>query len=77
MIVSVPEELDYDHMQVMNTAENNDFGPYVTVKDLNHVLQWDDERANRALDLLLSKGMCWLDNYGEKSFWFPRYVHVE
>lgn len=76
MIVSVPEELDHDHMQVMMTAENNSLGPYVRIRDLNDALKWDDERTNRALHLLLSKGMCWIDNHGERSFWFPRYVHI-
>jgi len=75
LIVSVPEELDDDHMQVMNLAEDDGHGPYgvVTVKDMSSALDWDDDRSNRALELLLGKGMVWLDVYqGEKMYWFPR-----
>lgn len=75
MIVSVPEELDDDHMQVMNLAEDDGCGPYgmVTIKDMSRALGWDDDRSNRALELLLGKGMVWLDVHrGEKKYWFPR-----
>jgi hypothetical protein len=69
MIVSVPEELDNDHMLVMNSAGQNGM---VTVGQLKEALEWDEERATRALDLLLGKGMVWLDDYkGINSYWFP------
>jgi len=75
MIVSVPEELDDDHMLVMNLAEDNSHGRrygVVTVTDLTHSLGWDRDRSKRALDLLLSKGMIWLDvDKGIKRYWFP------
>ena len=33
---------------------------------------WTEERAKRALDLLLSKGMAWLDvHQGNELYWFP------
>ena len=33
---------------------------------------WTEERAKRALDLLLSKGMAWLDvHQGNELCWFP------
>ena len=75
LIVSVPEELDDDHMRVMNLAENDEYGPYgmVTTEDMSRALGWDDERSNRALELLLGKGMVWLDVHGrQKKYWFPR-----
>ena len=75
LIVSVPEELDDDHMQVMNVAEDGIYGSYgtVTLEDMSRALGWDGERSNRALELLLGKGMVWLDEYrGEKMYWFPR-----
>ncbi|KAL7542340.1 hypothetical protein ACHAXR_011680 [Thalassiosira sp. AJA248-18] len=75
LIVSVPEELDDDHMQVMNLAEDNSYGQYgtVAVEDMARALGWDDDRSNRALELLLGKGMVWLDVHrGEKKYWFPR-----
>ena len=74
LIVSVPEELDDDHMQVMNVAEDDSYGPYgvVRVDDMSKSLGWDGDRSNRALELLLGKGMVWLDvHQGEKNYWFP------
>lgn len=74
MIVSVPEELDDDHMQVMNLAEDDSHGPYgmVTSEDVSRVLGWDADRSKRALELLLGKGMVWLDLHrGESSYFFP------
>jgi ESCRT-II complex subunit VPS22 len=75
LIVSVPEELDNDHMQIMNLAEDDRYGQYgeVTIDNISRALRWNEERSNRALELLLGKGMLWLDvNRGEKSYWFPR-----
>ena len=75
LIVSVPEELDDDHMQVMNLAEDDRYGQYreVTIDAISRSLRWDEERSRRALDLLLGKGMIWLDVYrGERRYWFPR-----
>ena len=79
MIISVPDELDNDHMQVMNTAEDDRFGVYgmVSVEHLRNALNWDDDRAERALDLLLGKCMAWIDDCkGVKSYWFPRCVEI-
>ena len=75
MIVSVPEELDDDHMQVMNLAEDSSrislYG-VVTVDDMTRELGWDKDRSNRALELLLGKGMVWLDIHrDQKRYWFP------
>lgn len=74
LIVSVPEELDDDHMQVMQVAEDDGCGPYgmVTTGTMSRSMGWDDDRSNRALELLMGKGMVWLDVYrGEKQYWFP------
>jgi len=74
LIVSVPEELDDDHMEVMNVAEDDGYGPYgmVTTDNMSDALGWDEDRSNRALELLLGKGMVWLDVHrGEKKYWFP------
>lgn len=72
MIVSVPDELDNDHMQVMNIVENKT-DQMVTAVHLMDALEWDEERAQRALDLLLGKGMAWIDEHrGVASYWFPR-----
>lgn len=74
LIVSVPEELDDDHMRVMNVAKDDHHGPYgvVTTGDMSRAIGWDEDRSNRALELLLGKGMVWLDVCrGEKKYWFP------
>jgi len=81
MVVSVPTELDNDHMEVMTIAQDvaertAELGRVsvgdVTIDDVTENSSWDDERAKRALDLLLSKGMAWLDVFeGEERYWFP------
>lgn len=74
MIVSVPEELDDDHIKVMDLAEDDSCGPYgrITISDMTRSLGWSEERARRVLDLLLSKGMAWLDiHVSTRSYWFP------
>jgi ESCRT-II complex subunit VPS22 len=80
MIVSVPEELDADHMQVLNYAEETPNG-MVRTETLSKALGWDNERSNRALELLLGKGMAWLDTHrGETNYWFPslwKQTHVD
>jgi ESCRT-II complex subunit VPS22 len=70
MIVSVPTELDSDHMILLTLAQ--DLGGI----SLDHVREstgWNAERAQRSLDLLLTQGMAWLDVCrGERQYWFPR-----
>ena len=59
---------------VMNLAEDDSHGPYgmVTSEDVSRVLGWDADRSKRALELLLGKGMVWLDLHrGESSYFFP------
>jgi ESCRT-II complex subunit VPS22 len=75
MIVSVPTELDQDHVEVMNLAAS-DVGcggqGCVTVDDVTQQLKWSTERANRALSLLLQEGMAWQDDFhGILYYWFP------
>ena len=76
MIVSVPTELDQDHMEIMSLASNSNDGGggggCVTKDDVIHKLKWNDERAERGLTLLLQQGMAWKDNYhGIIFYWFP------
>jgi len=87
MIVSVPMELDNDHMEIMKLAQrdvdeknDNDFriennlGGAVTCRKIMEATGWDANRTTRAIDILLSNGMAWLDIHdGKKSYWFPRY----
>lgn len=72
MIVSVPEELDADHMQVLNYAEEKIHNGMVRTETISKALGWDNARSNRALELLLVKGMAWLDTHsGETNYWVP------
>ncbi|KAL7446961.1 hypothetical protein ACHAXM_010704 [Skeletonema potamos] len=75
MIVSVPDELDDDHMLLLDTAQDDRRGDYgvIKIQDMKTTLGWDKERCERALQKLMGKGMVWLDinNQGEKSYWFP------
>lgn len=70
-IVSVPAELDQDHYQVLSIAQAKN--GQVTIKDIMHETKWAEERAVRAMNLLLSEGMVWLDLHdGIEFYWFPR-----
>ncbi len=70
MVVSVPTELDEDHKEVMKIAQ--DIAGGISVRNVTRNTRWKEDRAKRALDLLLSEGMAWLDvNNGEEYYWFP------
>jgi ESCRT-II complex subunit VPS22 len=74
MIVSVPTELDNDHMEVMKIAQ--DHQGRVTVQNIKDItITWHEDRIQRALDLLLSQGMSWMDTPSRHSndviYWFP------
>jgi len=69
MIVSVPTELNTDHMEVMTLAKTMQC---VTIEQVREATGWNDARAERALQLLLQEGMAWLDKYeGQELYWFP------
>jgi ESCRT-II complex subunit VPS22 len=70
MVISVPTELDEDHKEVMSIAQ--DIASGISVETVTRKTGWKEERAKRALDLLLSEGMAWFDEYkGEEYYWFP------
>ena len=70
MIVSVPTELDQDHIHVITMA--NDGQGCVTIDDVMQHLGWTKDRADRAITLLLQEGMAWRDDYhGISFYWFP------
>ena len=79
MIVSVPTELDQDHMEIMGLAtssggdaNNTNNTGCITKDDVMNKLKWNAERTERALTLLLQEGMVWEDNYhGIIFYWFP------
>merc|ERR1711862_93078 len=79
MIISVPMELDNDHLQVMNIAsqqqDDNDndycYGR-VTKKQIKNVTNWSNDRIQRSIELLVRQGMAWLDVHdGIDNYWFP------
>jgi ESCRT-II complex subunit VPS22 len=70
MIVSVPTELDNDHMEIMSLAQA--YAGSVSIDQVQDGTGWNQERSQRALDLLLGQGMAWTDDYkGEILYWFP------
>jgi len=70
MIVSVPTELDQDHMEIMSLAQDGQ--GCVTADDVMQQLKWSSDRAERAITLLLQEGMAWKDEYhGISFYWFP------
>jgi ESCRT-II complex subunit VPS22 len=76
MVISVPTELDQDHMTVMELATRNDetsgAAARVTTHQVQNAAGWTKERAERVLEMLLQQGMVWLDEYkGESYYWFP------
>jgi len=85
MVVSVPTELDNDHMEVMRIAKEmisndkdignsslSEEGNGITVEDVATRIGWKEQRAHRALVLLLGEGMLWLDRHdGKEYYWFP------
>lgn len=70
MIVSVPTELDQDHMSIMSLAQEGQ--GCVTIDDIMQQLKWPEDRAERAITLMMKEGMAWKDDYlGISFYWFP------
>ena len=66
MVLSVPMELDGDHMKIMALAEDPDSGEAMGVVTVGMVVdntKWEEERAQRGIDLLVKEGMVWVDYY--------------
>ena len=76
LIISVPIELNKDHMEVIQVASQSDLSyGRITLSDIISSTRWDVPRAKRAIELLLKEGMVWLDKQSicdhEDVFWFP------
>ncbi len=75
MVMSVPTELDNDHVQVIQCAQEvyAQERQGISAEKAREMTKWNGDRVKRALDLLLAEGMAWLDRYnGEEYYWFPR-----
>lgn len=59
MILSVPTELNTDHLTLVQLAEANNC--YVTSELLNAKCGWTQERINSVLNRVLHDGMVWTD----------------
>lgn len=75
MVISVPTELDNDHMQILSIAQQHDDGSStngITIEQLQSRTKWNSTaRVQRAIDLLLQEGMAWIDIYnGDTYYWF-------
>mmetsp|Transcript_4000 Transcript_4000/g.6265 ORF Transcript_4000/g.6265 Transcript_4000/m.6265 type:complete len:159 (-) Transcript_4000:342-818(-) len=70
MIMSVPTELDNDHMEIMSLAQI--YSGSISLELVRENKGWNADRSKRALELLLAQGMAWLDTYeGHELYWFP------
>jgi ESCRT-II complex subunit VPS22 len=82
MVISVPTELDNDHMTLMSLAaveqqSSSDDGKQqqqqqgITVRKIQDHTGWSKERIDRAILLLLQEGMVWVDTYKHIDYyWF-------
>jgi ESCRT-II complex subunit VPS22 len=76
MIVSVPMELNKDHVTLINLAQDS---CYVTMKGAAKELKWTEKRVQAILEMLLKEGMVWIDTQvsdKEVQFWFPSLFSV-
>lgn len=71
LVQSVPGELSMDHTAVLHAASTNDKA-YVSISNLQHVLRWEKERAQKAVDYMIKLGLAWIDkqNVEEPLYWF-------
>ena len=74
MVVSVPLEMNRDHVAVMELA-----GPrgWVTAAACCRQLQWPLERVELVLHVMMEEGMTWVDEQmldGQLAYWFPSLV---
>ena len=72
MVVSVPRELNQDHVALMKIAGAHNGA--VSAGGLAGELGWDRERIDKVLNFMSGEGMCWADDQeapGDMFFWFP------
>ncbi|XP_022190245.1 vacuolar-sorting protein SNF8 [Nilaparvata lugens] len=72
LVQSVPGELSMDHTAVLQqTASLGNAN--ISISILETQLNWDQERAKKALEHMIKEGLCWIDkqNTEELLYWFP------
>lgn len=72
MVQSIPGELSMDHTAVLQQVTNSNQG-FISKSILKRELNWEDERAGKALDHMVQQGLAWIDlqNSSEKLYYFP------
>jgi len=72
MILSVPCELNRDHMAILELSSRNGSHSGITLLHVVRTLGWPPHRIRAVLDLMMQEGMAWVDMQGEESsYWFP------
>ncbi|XP_056644959.1 vacuolar-sorting protein SNF8 [Diorhabda carinulata] len=71
MVQSVPGELSMDHSTILQQAEKN-FGS-ISSSYLCKELNWEQQRAEKALEHMINQGLAWLDSQHpeEYKYYFP------
>jgi len=78
MIVSVPNELGSDVMEIMSFVNENGHKSGVSADTIAKGLGWDHDRVDRGIKLLLQEGMAWTDKCGSTMlYWFPSSWHED
>lgn len=72
MVQSIPGELSMDHTAILQLL-NNLSEAFASVSVLKDKLNWQEQRAQKALDHMLKEGLCWIDlqNPTEHLYYFP------
>jgi ESCRT-II complex subunit VPS22 len=70
MVQSVPGEMNMDQTAVLQHASGTG---NVSVTSLCTKLNWENQRAERALEFMMKEGLAWIDlqDRNGKSYWFP------
>ncbi|TPP62285.1 ELL complex EAP30 subunit [Fasciola gigantica] len=72
LVQSVPGEMSMDKTNVLGLAEAG--SGRTTLSECCQILNWNDDRAEAALNNLVQDGMAWVDDSdpcGARSYWFP------
>eukprot|EP01101_Sappina_pedata_P012471 TRINITY_DN8594_c0_g1_i1.p1 TRINITY_DN8594_c0_g1~~TRINITY_DN8594_c0_g1_i1.p1 ORF type:complete len:210 (-),score=45.91 TRINITY_DN8594_c0_g1_i1:21-650(-) len=72
-VQTVPYELNLDHKLVIELAER--YQGRLTIAMINGDLGWQSSRILTVMDLLMQKGIVWIDRQEkEEEYWFPSLI---